>query len=132
MIKIVDSKNRRGVEALLSPERVRDQATERRVMQIVADVRRNGDKALTRYARQLDGLSGSIEVSIDEMRRASRDVPAPVRTAIRTPARCTTTRSRVTISAIITIPRITKAPSAMPKGAFLIVAPVRAGSPAGL
>ena len=87
MIKIVDSKNRRGVEALLSPERVRDQATERRVMQIVADVRRNGDKALTRYARQLDGLSGSIEVSIDEMRRASRDVPAPVRTAIRTAAR---------------------------------------------
>jgi len=87
MIKIVDSKNRRAVAALLSPERIRDEATERRVAQIVADVRRNGDKALTRYARELDGLSGSIEVSIDEMRRASRDVPAPVRAAIRTAAR---------------------------------------------
>ena len=87
MIKIVDSKNRRAVDALLSPERIRDEATERRVAQIVADVRRNGDKALTRYARELDGLSGSIEVSIDEMRRASRDVPAPVRAAIRTAAR---------------------------------------------
>jgi len=87
MIKIVDSKNRRAVDALLSPERVRDQATDRRVMQIVADVRRNGDKALTRYARELDNLDGPIEVSLDEMRRAAKDVAAPVRAAIRTAAR---------------------------------------------
>ena len=87
MIRIVDSTNRRAVETLLSPERIRDRATERRVEQIVADVRRNGDKALTRYARALDDLDGPIEVSIDEMRRAARDVPAPVRAAIRTAAR---------------------------------------------
>ena len=87
MIRIVDSTNRRAVETLLSPERSRDRPTERRVEQIVADVRRNGDKALTRYARALDDLDGPIEVSIDEMRRAARDVPAPVRAAIRTAAR---------------------------------------------
>ena len=87
MIRIVDSSNRRVVDALLSPERIGDQATERRVEQIVADVRRTGDRALTRYARELDGLSGAIEVSLDEMRRAARDVPAPVRAGIRTAAR---------------------------------------------
>jgi histidinol dehydrogenase len=86
-LRIVDSANRRAVEALLSPERVRDQATERRVKQIVADVRRNGDRALLRYARELDGLGGSIEVSIDEMRRGARDVSASVRSAIRVAAR---------------------------------------------
>ena len=87
MIRIVDSSNRRVVDALLSPERIRDQATERRVEQIVADVRRTGDRALARYARELDGLTGAIEVSLEEMRRAARDVPAPVRAALRTAAR---------------------------------------------
>lgn len=87
MIRIVDSKNRRAVDALLSPERIRDRATERRVERIVGDVRRNGDRALIRYARELDDLSGPLEVSIDEMRRAAREVPAPVRNAISTAAR---------------------------------------------
>jgi histidinol dehydrogenase len=87
MIKIVDSSNRRAVSALLSPERTRDAATERRVATIVAAVRRDGDRALVRYARELDGLTGSIEVSRDEMRRAAREVPAPVRAALRAAAR---------------------------------------------
>ena len=87
MIRIVDSSNRRAVSALLSPERTRDAATERRVAGIVAAVRRDGDRALTRYARELDGLSGSIEVSRDEMRRAAGDVPASVRASLRAAAR---------------------------------------------
>src|SRR5688572_23291620 len=87
MIRIVDSTNRRAVAALLSPERTRDVATERRVAAIVSDVRRGGDRALVRYARELDGLNGPIEVSRDEMRRASRDVPAPVRAALRAAAK---------------------------------------------
>ena len=74
MIRIVASTNRRAVEALLSPERIRDRATERRVEQIVGEVRREGDGALIRYARELDDLSGPLEVSIDEMRRM-RPVP---------------------------------------------------------
>lgn len=75
------------MSALLSPERTRDAATERRVAEIVSAVRRDGDRALTRYARELDGLTGAIEVSRDEMRRAAREVPASVRAAIRTAAR---------------------------------------------
>jgi histidinol dehydrogenase len=87
MIKIVDSSNRRAVRALLSPERTRDAATERRVAEIVSAVRRGGDRALIRYARELDALTGSIEVSRDEMRRAARQVPASVRSAIRAAAK---------------------------------------------
>ncbi len=86
-LRIVDSTNRRAVSALLSPERTRDAATDRRVAAIVSDVRRNGDRALGRYARELDGLNGPIEVSRDEMRRAARDVPAPVRAALRVAAK---------------------------------------------
>ena len=73
--------------ALLSPARARDAATERRVARIVADVRRNGDRALLRYARTLDGLDGPIEIGIDEMRTAAAALPRSVRTAIRTAAR---------------------------------------------
>ena len=86
-MRIVESTNRRAVSALLSPERTRDAATERRVAAIVSDVRHAGDHALRRYARQLDGLDGPIEVSRDEMRRAARDVPAQVRAALRTAAK---------------------------------------------
>src|SRR5687767_12708653 len=87
MIRIVESTDRRAVKALLSPERTRDAATERRVAAIVSDVRRNGDAALIKYARALDRLDGPIEVSLDDMRAASRQVPANVRAAIRTAAR---------------------------------------------
>jgi histidinol dehydrogenase len=87
MIKIVDSTNRRAVKALLSPERVRDAATEKRVATIVSDVRRNGDAALTKYARALDRLDGPLEVSLDDMRAAARQVPAHVRAAIRAAAK---------------------------------------------
>jgi histidinol dehydrogenase len=86
-LRIVESTNRRAVKALLSPQRTRDAATERRVAAIVADVRRNGDAALVRYARALDRLDGPLEVSIDEMRAAAREVPAAVRAAIRDAAR---------------------------------------------
>lgn len=86
-MKIVDSSNARAVRALLWPERDRDGATERRVAQIIADVRRQGETALKRYARTLDGTTGPLEVSRDEMRAAARSVPLPVRKAIRVAAR---------------------------------------------
>ena len=85
-MRIVESTNRRAVAALLSPRRTRDDETERRVAGIVADVRRGGDAAVRRYARELDRLDGPIEVPLDEMRRASRTVAAPVRAAIRAAA----------------------------------------------
>lgn len=86
-MKIVASTNRRAVASLLSPQRLRDAATESRVAEIVADVRRNGDRALKRYARDLDGWSGPLEIGTDAMREAAASIPASVRNAIRTAAR---------------------------------------------
>jgi histidinol dehydrogenase len=87
VLRIVDSGNRRAVRELLAPERVRDAATDRKVAAIVGDVRRHGDAALLRYARKFDGLSGPIEVTAAEMRRAAATVPSDVRAAIRAAAR---------------------------------------------
>ena len=87
MMKVVESTSRTAVQALLAPERVRDAATERRVAKIVAAVRRDGDRALLRYARELDRLDGPIEVTASEMRKAASRVPPRVRTAIRAAAR---------------------------------------------
>jgi len=87
MIRIVDSRNRRAVRALLAPERARDTATERRVGAIVAAVRRDGDRALLRYAKKFDPMDGPLEVSADEMREAAATVPRAVRAAIRAAAR---------------------------------------------
>jgi histidinol dehydrogenase len=87
MIKIVESRNRRAVAALLAPERARDVATDRRVAAIVEAVRRDGDPALLRYARKFDRLDAPIEISPDDMREAAATVPRAVRSAIRSAAR---------------------------------------------
>jgi histidinol dehydrogenase len=87
VLKIIESTNRRAVEALLSPERSRDAATDRRVATIVSDVRRKGDRALLRYAKSLDGLNGPIEIFAREMHKAAAGVPKPVRAAIRVAAK---------------------------------------------
>jgi len=86
-MKIIESTSRKAVQALLAPERIRDGATERRAAAIVADVRRGGDRALLRYARDLDRLDGPIEVTAAEMRKAASRVSPRVRTAIRVAAR---------------------------------------------
>jgi histidinol dehydrogenase len=53
----------------------------------VADVRRGGDRALLKYARELDHLDGPIEITAAEMRAAAKTVPAAVRAAIGAAAR---------------------------------------------
>jgi histidinol dehydrogenase len=85
-VRIVEATNRQAVRELLSPQRVRDIETDRRVAAIVADVREHGDDALLRYARTFDGLDGEAEISRKEMTAAARTVPAPVRRAIRSAA----------------------------------------------
>ncbi len=87
MLRIVDATSQRTVRALLAPTRTRDSATERRVATIVAAVRRDGDRALLRYARQFDPLDGPVEVTGAEMRAAAARVPRAVRAAIRAAAR---------------------------------------------
>lgn len=87
MIRIVDARDAAAVKALLWPERDRDGETEQRVTQIVADVRREGEPALLRYAREFDRLEGPIEISRKEMLAGAKTVPAPVRKAIGVAAR---------------------------------------------
>jgi histidinol dehydrogenase len=87
MLKIVESRNRRAVMALLVPTSRRDVVTERRVAAIVGAVRRDGDRALLTYARRFDPLDGPIEVTEAEMRSAAATVPRSVRLAIRAAAR---------------------------------------------
>ena len=87
MIRIVSSTNRAEVEALLSPSAVRDRATENAAARIVARVRAEGDVALRRYARTLDGWSGPIEVSRRQIAAGARKAPAAVRAALKAAAR---------------------------------------------
>ena len=83
----MESTNRKAVRALLATERTRDAETDRRVARIVADVRRDGDRALLRYARRFDRLEGPLEVTREEMRESAALVPRSVRAAIRSAAR---------------------------------------------
>src|ERR1700716_3406055 len=67
-----------------------DAAAERVASRILADVRRNGDAALLRWARRLDGLRltrGTIWISRAELRTARRDVPRDLLRAIEHAAR---------------------------------------------
>jgi histidinol dehydrogenase len=88
-LKIIDSKNRRQVDTLLTGGRVAraDAAFDRRVRDIVNGVRRGGDKALARFAARFDNASEPLEVTKAEMRDYASLVPADVKRAIRTAAR---------------------------------------------
>lgn len=61
-MRIVEATNRRGVEKLLSATRIRDRATEAGAAAIVDRVRQGGDGALLKFARDFDGLKGTLEV----------------------------------------------------------------------
>jgi histidinol dehydrogenase len=83
MIRIVASSNKRAVDAVLSASRVRDPGTERRVARIIADVRTQRDRALRRYAQELDGVAGPLEIPRAEWQRAARSLPQGVRIAFK-------------------------------------------------
>jgi histidinol dehydrogenase len=82
MISVVNAGERRAIE-LLSATRVRDAATERRAATIVEAVRRDRDRALRRYATELDGLVGPLEVPRSEWEAAARTLPRAVKTALK-------------------------------------------------
>lgn len=83
MIRIVQSRNLREVETLVSPTVIRDAATERAARRIVDRVRLEGDAALVAYARRLDGLRGGVEVTRKQMEAGAATTPPAVRAAIR-------------------------------------------------
>jgi histidinol dehydrogenase len=86
-IRIVEAGDAAAVRALLWPDRDRDGETEQRVAAIVSDVRRNGEAALLRHAREFDRLDGALEVSRKEMQAAAKTVAPAVRRAIRVAAK---------------------------------------------
>ena len=82
-MKIVYSTNRSAIEKLLSATRVRDRATDARTAEIVTRVRRGGDPVLRRYARDLDGHQGPIEVPRRLWESRARTLEPAVRAAIK-------------------------------------------------
>jgi histidinol dehydrogenase len=82
-MRIVESTNRRAVERLMAPAAGDDRALERRVRAIVTAVRREGDRALERFARRFDGVNAPLEVSRDEIRAGAARVDRSLRRAIR-------------------------------------------------
>jgi len=86
-MRIVEASDARAIGRLLAPARERDRAFERRVRTIVDGVRCGGDRALTRYARRFDGVSGAIEVPLSTVRAEAARVERPVRRAIAQAAR---------------------------------------------
>jgi histidinol dehydrogenase len=86
-MRIVEARNRKTIERLLTPAAQRDRVFERRVQTIVDRVRRGGDRALTGYARRFDGLSGAIEVSQATMHAEAERVDPAVRHALAQAAR---------------------------------------------
>lgn len=86
-MRLVDSTNRRAVEALLSATRIRDRDTETRASVIVERVRKGGDAALLSFARELDGLKGGIEVPRAEWVAKAKTLAPTVRAAIKRAAK---------------------------------------------
>lgn len=83
MIPVVRSTDRRAVADLLSSTRIRDRATHTRAAAIVDRVRRQGDTALKKYARDLDGNTGRLEIPRARWQREARTLPGTLRSAIR-------------------------------------------------
>src|SRR5947209_6882531 len=82
-MRIIDATNRQALERVLARDRGSDPAFERRVASIVERVRRDGDRALVRFAKRFDGVAPPFEVSAAQMRRLAGEVPSQVRRAIR-------------------------------------------------
>lgn len=87
MIRIIPSTDTALVEALIAQQPADLAGVERTVRRIVADVRRDGDRALLKYAQRFDGLQGPLELTRGEMERLASEAPRAVRAAIRAAAR---------------------------------------------
>ena len=89
-IRIVSSKNQKELARLFSRRTERLEEAERVVAPIVKAVRREGDRALVRYARRWDGFEGKpseLAVRPDQISAAEKTVSAGFRKALRQAAR---------------------------------------------
>ncbi len=87
-MKILDAADTRAVDRLLARTPKNDPTVNRRVRRIIADVRREGDRALRRYAARLDGLGPREPLLLDRaaIERGARGIAPAVRRAIRAAA----------------------------------------------
>jgi histidinol dehydrogenase len=81
-MRVVNASDGRAIEKLLIPARRDDRTFDRRVQAIVDGVRTGGDRALARFAKRFDAVSGPLEVSAKEMRAGAARVEPAVRRAI--------------------------------------------------
>jgi len=86
-MRIVDAKNRKALERVFARDQSADRAFTRRVAAIVDRVRKEGDRALLRFAGRFDDVRPPIEVSEREMMVEAERVPLAVRRAVRQAAR---------------------------------------------
>ena len=93
-IRIIPSRDRAAVDALLAPRRDDDREVRDAVGVIVDAVRRGGDRAVARYARQFDGDKGPFEIPRDQWQREARSAPAGLRRALKLAARHIATVAR--------------------------------------
>jgi histidinol dehydrogenase len=82
-LNVLDASDTRAIDRLLAPAGGDDRAFERRVQRIVDEVRTSGDRALARFARRFDHVSGPIEVTAEGMRDGAARVDPAVRRAIK-------------------------------------------------
>lgn len=85
-MRIIALSNRHAVSRLIDRRQETDPAIARRVGRIVSAVRRSGDPALLRYARQFDKLTAPAEVSPEEIQSGLRAIDPKLRAALRTSA----------------------------------------------
>jgi histidinol dehydrogenase len=86
-MRIVDARDTRAINRLLTPAHGDDRLFTRRVQTIVDAVRAGGDRALERFARRFDHASPPLEVSMEQMRKEAVKVDPAVRRAITQAAR---------------------------------------------
>lgn len=73
VVKTTDPGFRKTLDRILKRRGETERGVEARVAEIIEEVRRRGDRALVRYAKEFDGVAltrSRIEVSADEMDRA--------------------------------------------------------------
>ncbi len=90
MMKILRSSDAKSMARLARARAARREEAESVARRILKDVRRNGDRALLRYARKLDGVDlakAGFTVSPAEIRGAWRQVPRGFAAALRAAAR---------------------------------------------
>ena len=85
-MKIVEASDTRALNRLLARRERDDRPFERRVQRIVDEVRTGGDRALARFAKRFDRVTGSLEVTPKEMREGAARVDPAVRRVIATAA----------------------------------------------